>query len=78
MNERISFPLNRKSVATGRNKGRNSLKVYFYEMKKLLPAEAYLRNWNKMARKSVFNSQNKVFVEKYVYTRLSRHLPVQS
>ena len=52
MNEGISFPLNRKSVATGCNKGRNWLKVYFYEMKKLLPAEGYLRNWNKMVSTS--------------------------
>ena len=38
MIERISFPLNRKSVATGRNK-RLVQKVRIREMEKLLPME---------------------------------------
>ena len=36
MNERISFPLNRKSVATGCNEG---YKIYFSEKEKLLLVE---------------------------------------
>ena len=38
MNERISFQLNRKSVATGRNK-KDSFKIYFHDMKELLSVE---------------------------------------
>ena len=37
MNERISFPLNRKFVGTGRNK--DSFETYFHEIEKLLPVE---------------------------------------
>ena len=45
MNERISFSLNRKSVATGLNK--DSFKTCFHEMEKRLPFRGnMLANWN--------------------------------
>ena len=37
MRERISFPQTKKFFATGHNK--DSLKIYFHEMEKLLPVE---------------------------------------
>ena len=37
LNKKISSPLNRKSVATGCKK--DSFKIYFQEMEKLLPME---------------------------------------
>ena len=67
MNERISFPLNRKSVLP-LTVIKDSFKMYFHEMEKLLPVERIFEEfemkWFPVARKSVFTSQNKGFVVK--------------
>ena len=53
MNERISFPLNRKSVATGCNKG-----LLIWDIREIRT------KWFPLARKSVSTSQNEGFVKK--------------
>ena len=52
MNERISFPLNRKSDATVRNKI-YSFKIYFHGMEKLLQVERILEELEQNGKKLV-------------------------
>ena len=66
MNERVSFPLNRKLVATGRNK-RFVLK-YLQEMEKIASNGRDISEigtkWFLLARNLVSNSQYEGFIEK--------------
>ena len=67
MNERISFPLNTKYVATGRNKLRFVLNIFPLDGKAAFSRKVIWdigAKWFPLARKSVSNSQNKGFVVK--------------
>ena len=67
MNERISFPLNRKYVATGRNKLGFVLDIFPLDGKAAFSRKVIWgigAKWFPLARKSVSNSQNKGFVVK--------------
>ena len=76
----------KKTVSFSRNKNRlplsvikDSFKMYFQEMEKLLPMEGIyqiLEKWFPLAKKSVSNNQNEGFVSKprqnYVSTRQAK------
>ena len=66
MNERILFPLNRKSVATGHHKG--FVQNMFPRDEKTTSSRKDIweigTKWFPLARKSVCTSQNKGFVVK--------------
>ena len=64
MNERISFPLNRKSAATGRNKG-FAENIFPRDGKTASGGrviEEIGTKWFPLARKSISTSQNERFV----------------